>query len=192
MKPTFKFQRLHNTERLEQAITELTLTIETAITDSSCTPTRHKYILTLPTDILNIIKLKNRSRRRHQHTSDPADTTCANRLQSEVTKALQDYSKKGWEEKHAVKLHQYSRTTASPSQAKLQKGTSTRRYLETNVQRGIRALTAIFNADIRLDDFPSSIEEDRGGDYTTGKDPTFARNYGTISLFTTIGKTFEK
>ncbi|GLV39180.1 hypothetical protein CBL_21259, partial [Carabus blaptoides fortunei] len=52
----------------------------------------------LPQDIVNLIRDRNRARRRWQHTADPVDRVTKNRLATQVHDALRELRNQRWRE----------------------------------------------------------------------------------------------
>ncbi|RZC33441.1 hypothetical protein BDFB_014973, partial [Asbolus verrucosus] len=84
---------------LEEAVQKFEEKTREAIGASTRVFTEPRTRNTIPQWIVELIKAKNRARRRAHRTGDPADRREANRLTNEVRYFLSDFRNQQWENK---------------------------------------------------------------------------------------------
>lgn len=91
--------QIHTTEDLEEAV----MHFETSIKDAQAVATRHRVEPrkrhTIPREIVDLIRAKNRARRIARRSGFAPDKREANRLQNEVKRALFDFRNQQWDQK---------------------------------------------------------------------------------------------
>jgi len=91
--------RINDIRQLEAAVDELTSAISRAMERaSSDKELKNKNPILLPLAIRELIREKNRARRRYQHSLDPKDKKVMTALQEEVKSAIREYRNDCWEQ----------------------------------------------------------------------------------------------
>lgn len=91
--------KLGSAEDIEEAVTELTFKINTAISQSVPTRTVRTRPPTLPEDIQDLIRVKNWHRRRWQRYRCPLEKRIYNNLQREVKERIDSWRTETWDTK---------------------------------------------------------------------------------------------
>lgn len=87
---------LNSAEEIDQAITSLSASIQSAINDSSKTYPNTPYSHRLPQSIRQLIRQKNTARKKAKITLDPHDKLLANRLCEQVKTQITDFKQESW------------------------------------------------------------------------------------------------
>jgi hypothetical protein len=90
--------RINDVRQLEASVDELTSAISRAISRASSEKElKTKNPIQLPLAVRELIREKNRARRRYQHSLDPKDKRAMTALQDEVKSAIREHRNDSWE-----------------------------------------------------------------------------------------------
>ncbi|GLV46069.1 hypothetical protein CBL_05155 [Carabus blaptoides fortunei] len=87
---------IQTTQQLDDAVLWITEKIQASIQSATTVPSRTHNESPLPQHIVELIRDRNRARRRSQQTADPADRVAKNRLCTQVHDALRELKNQAW------------------------------------------------------------------------------------------------
>ncbi|GLV33479.1 hypothetical protein CBL_05044, partial [Carabus blaptoides fortunei] len=87
---------IQTTQQLDDAVLWITEKIQASIQSATTVPSRTHNSSPLPQHIVELIRDRNKARRRWQQTADPADRVAKNRLCTQVHDALRELKNQAW------------------------------------------------------------------------------------------------